>query len=531
MALRVLDQAASLKTELSASVCIVGAGIAGLIAGTRLARNKQLSIVIVESGLKAFDPSSIALNQVDNAGDHYEGSLAGRARGLGGTSLLWAGKLLPLSAQDTLPRSWLDQEGWPFDTAELDQYRQQTEAFMGVGSEPYEGDITEQVDPQAFLPRHDIDFCLRWPKRPTLKNHNLAHVFRNEINHSANLEIWLGATASHFCFDLDGKKVTSLNCINLAGKTLRVMANEYLIAAGTLESTRLLLLADRQSNHSISRDCDALGRYFNDHLGLNAATLRPRDNTLTNQTLNDRLTSTSQRHLHFELRPEVQRKDGVASAYFDVAADLPDSAALTKLKQVAQGARGGHLAFSYQDMRAILQDSPSLFKTAQWKWVRKQKYWPSNANLYLMIRIEQLPQWCNRICLSDQEDALHLPRLKLEWKKMNTDEDLFRVMIGKIDRYWKAHLSSVCDLEWNPEVLNPEVRLVDLAVDLAHPAGSTRMGTTPLNSVVDPHLRVHRLQNLSVASASVFPCSGSVNPTLTIMCLAMRAADAIAGRI
>jgi choline dehydrogenase-like flavoprotein len=160
--------------------------------------------------------------------------------------------------------------------------------------------------------------------------------------------------------------------------------------------------------------------------------------------------------------------------------------------------------------------------------MRKHYYWPSNANVYLTIRIEQLPQWHNRISLSDQKDALQLPKLKLEWKKTDADENLFRVMIEKIDRYWKAHLSDVCDLEWKPEVLNSGGGMVNLAMDLAHPAGSTRMGTRPSDSVVDPHLRVHRIENLSVASASVFPSSGSANPTLTIMHLAMRAADAIA---
>ena len=70
--------------------------------------------------------------------------------------------------------------------------------------------------------------------------------------------------------------------------------------------------------------------------------------------------------------------------------------------------------------------------------------------------------------------------------------------------------------------------MVDSAVDLAHPAGSTRMGINPRYSVVDPRLRVHRIPNLSVASASVFPCSGSANPTLTILLLAMRAADKLA---
>jgi choline dehydrogenase-like flavoprotein len=101
-------------------------------------------------------------------------------------------------------------------------------------------------------------------------------------------------------------------------------------------------------------------------------------------------------------------------------------------------------------------------------------------------------------------------------------------MVEKIDRYWNAHLSPVCDLQWRPEVLNSEVGMAGMSMDLAHPAGSTRMGTSPFDSVVDPDLRVHRIPNLSVASASVFPSAGSANPTLTVMHLAMRAADALA---
>ena len=530
MALRILDQVSSQKTELSASVCIVGAGVAGLIAATRLARNKKLRIVVVESGLKTIDPSISALNEVDSAGDNYNGSLLGRSRGLGGTSLVWSGRLLPLASHDMLPRPYLDLAGWPFDSAELDQYRQEIEAFMGVDREPYDGDVAEQLDPRAFLPRNDIDFCLRWPKRPSTKNHNLAYVFREKIGSLENLEIWLGATASHF--DSCCGKISAITCTNLAGKTLRVKANEFLIAAGTLETTRLLLLADRQSNGCISRDCDALGRYFNDHLGMNAAAIRPRDNALTNRILNDRTCLKSLRHLHFELRPEVQKKHGIGSAYFEIGRnELPDSSALAKTKQVVQRLKRGQMAVSYQDIRAILQDSPSLFWAAQWRWMRKQYYWPTNADLHIFIRIEQLPQWHNRICLSDQKDALHLPKLRLEWKKTDADEKLFRVTIEKIDRYWKAHLANVCALEWKPEVLDSEAGMVNLTMDLAHPAGSTRMGTTPSNSVVDANLRVHRIENLSIASASVFPSSGSANPTLTIMHLAMRAADAVAKHI
>jgi choline dehydrogenase-like flavoprotein len=528
MALRILNESSSPTTDLSASVCIVGAGIAGLIAATRLAQDKKRRVIVVESGLRKPEPSLSVLNEIDNPSNNYRGGMTARSRGLGGTSLLWAGTLLPLNRHDTLPRPYLNLEGWPFDIAELEAYWQEIDALMGVDAKPYDGPIAEQLDPQRFLPRNDIDFCVRWPKRPTNKNHNLAYVLRKEIQNLDNLEIWLGATVSKFCFDLSCGRIQALTAVSHTGRTLRVVASEYLLAAGTLESTRLLLLADRQSNNSISRNCNALGRYFHDHLALNAAFLRPRNPTRTNLALSDRYTFGALRHLHFELRPEIQKAHGIGSAYFNTNVELPDVSALSRANHVVQDLKRGKALVSYQDMNAIIKDSASLFWTAQWKSVRKQKYWPSNATLTIEIRVEQLPQWQNRISLSDQKDVLGVPKLQLEWGKTDAEERLFRIMVEKIDRYWNEHLAGVCKLEWISEVLKSEFRMVDSATDRAHPAGSTRMGINPLDSVVDPGLRVHRIPNLSVASASVFPSSGSANPTLTIMLLAMRAADMLA---
>jgi choline dehydrogenase-like flavoprotein len=53
------------------------------------------------------------------------------------------------------------------------------------------------------------------------------------------------------------------------------------------------------------------------------------------------------------------------------------------------------------------------------------------------------------------------------------------------------------------------------------------MGTDPAGSVVDPTLRTHDLDNCWIASSSVFPTGGAVNPTLTIAALALRVADAV----
>jgi choline dehydrogenase-like flavoprotein len=55
--------------------------------------------------------------------------------------------------------------------------------------------------------------------------------------------------------------------------------------------------------------------------------------------------------------------------------------------------------------------------------------------------------------------------------------------------------------------------------------GGTRMAADPSHGVVDAQLRVHGLDNLFVASCSVFPTGGSSNPTLTLMQITLRLAE------
>jgi choline dehydrogenase-like flavoprotein len=64
--------------------------------------------------------------------------------------------------------------------------------------------------------------------------------------------------------------------------------------------------------------------------------------------------------------------------------------------------------------------------------------------------------------------------------------------------------------------------------DIFHPGGSTRMGVNARAGVVDRDLRVFAASNLSIASAATFPTGASANPTLTIMCLALRLGDRLA---
>ena len=76
--------------------------------------------------------------------------------------------------------------------------------------------------------------------------------------------------------------------------------------------------------------------------------------------------------------------------------------------------------------------------------------------------------------------------------------------------------------------LTPDLDPWPIDQDASHHMGTTRMGTDPARSVVDANLRLHEVENVFVAGASVFPTSGCANPTFTLVALSIRLARHLA---
>jgi hypothetical protein len=70
-----------------------------------------------------------------------------------------------------------------------------------------------------------------------------------------------------------------------------------------------------------------------------------------------------------------------------------------------------------------------------------------------------------------------------------------------------------------------------LDITAYHPLGTARMGVDPLRSVVDSTHETWDVHNLFIADGSVVPSSLGVNPQLTIMAMALRAAEQVARRV
>jgi choline dehydrogenase-like flavoprotein len=63
----------------------------------------------------------------------------------------------------------------------------------------------------------------------------------------------------------------------------------------------------------------------------------------------------------------------------------------------------------------------------------------------------------------------------------------------------------------------------------SHNMGTNRMSDNPRDGVVNNYGRAHDVENLFVSDGSQFTTSGAENPTLTIVALAIRQAEHIAG--
>ena len=61
--------------------------------------------------------------------------------------------------------------------------------------------------------------------------------------------------------------------------------------------------------------------------------------------------------------------------------------------------------------------------------------------------------------------------------------------------------------------------------DSSHHMGGTIMGKSKKNSFVNKNLQIHGVKNIYICSTSVFPTSGSLNPTMTLCALAVRLAN------
>lgn len=122
----------------------------------------------------------------------------------------------------------------------------------------------------------------------------------------------------------------------------------------------------------------------------------------------------------------------------------------------------------------------------------------------------------NRIELDPEvRDEYGVPVIRVHFSYSEKDKALIR----KIEEEVRQVYSTL----QVPGASQAPLRLFTL--EAIHDAGTCRMGYDPDTSATDPYGQIHGISGLYVADNSVMPFSGTANPTLTTVALAIRTAD------
>jgi choline dehydrogenase-like flavoprotein len=291
----------------------------------------------------------------------------------------------------------------------------------------------------------------------------------------------------------DGERVTAAVYATPDGTERRQRARRFVLAAGGVETPRLLLLS-RSSDHpdGLANASGAVGRYFSDHLFAGA------DGTL------DR--PTRQNHVGFITSESHAFYDDPGRATEGTAGGIP--AAEGPLRPIKleflnyAGPSPVELALSDDEWGdALLERLRAAYGT----------------HLAVGGLVGQEPRARNRVTLDTARTDDHgNPVPDVRWGiDARTERSLRRA--NEIQRAILEAAGADVGGTVGPEDTGPSY----------HHCCTTRMTADPDRGVVDPRLRTHDVANLYVASSSVFTTPGSLNPTLTIAALALRCADAV----
>jgi len=333
-----------------------------------------------------------------------------------------------------------------------------------------------------------------------------ARAFLRPALKRSNLTLITGAHATKVIFA--DKRATGIE-IDHRGALRKLNANgAVVLAAGTVNTPQLLQLsgigpaAHLQSlGMDVVQDSPAVGHYMQDHLGINY-TFKANIPTL-NQSL---------RPWWGKLRAGMQ---------FLLAGSGPLSLSLNQ---------GGGFVKSRPDVeRSDIQLYFQAISTVTARTGTRPLLEPDPFPGYAIGISSTKPQSRGSVLIRST-DPLEHPAIRAN--AYGTEGDLAGMLAGvKLIRRLAAQ-PALAEITAEELVPGPSVQSdEDLTQDFRnrsgtvyHPCGTARMGTDPLTSVVNRRLRVHGIEGLVVADASVFPSIISGNTNAPTMMVASRAA-------
>lgn len=548
-----IDLTGSATDDLTADVCVVGAGVAGLTLAHQLI-NTGLSVVVVEGGQWEPDAAAQDLARAEFDAPHYtrDAVFAGRRRQFGGTANAWThvtkpgsgrvyARSLPGEDIDFETKSWQQVSGWPITAEDLAPWYDRAQLT-------WSGYVPAALSEPALAARPPLSLG-SGSLRTRIADYGPSDVFtlafRDDLMAADNVKVVVGSTVVSLESDRDGTAVHSAVAVRSDGRRLRIRARTFVLAGGGVENVQLLLTSEVGTPGGPGNRHDVVGRYLTDHPEFRMGSIIPADASL--------IDSIGLYDMHWvdgamvsgllTLSPQVKRDERLLNMG---AVLIPQPAAFgtdaeRSLRALHTAARNGSARAAWRAAKQVAAAPTATAAVLRMRRAKRRGHFDYGDGFvwhrggwsrpgydrtqFGVVEVhaatEQTPHQDNRVQLTDRRDHLGRRRVKvrLHWSKQDYDN------IGRSIDLFDQEISGsgIGSFQRWVEHSGPQQ---PTTTGLHHPMGGTRMSEDPHAGVVDANCRVHGTDNLFVAGSSVFSTGlGYSNPTLTVMALAVRLAE------
>lgn len=498
------------QTRLQARTCIVGTGM-GALSVARILVEAGIDVILIEAGpvtASRRDPPAI---EIDNVGRPFR---LPTTRGLevGGGTAFWHGICAQLDEIDFRQRDWVPYSGWPIRSEELAPHYHKAWDFLCGGDRSGSADVAAGLARQPAAadklqskvyqfhspPFRGKDMLMDWCRRGQARcvtNAAALRLITNEADAVRRLVVGSG------------------------DQTFSVQADVFIVAAGALETPRLLLNSQTGPEPGLRKDLWWLGRNLIDHPAAYISQVEYRDRVAGHLFSGFDIGGTVKALPGFVIDDAEQRGRALPNHTVFIRPGLSRQKIPNLELMSFLGVRG------IRDLRA--SHLKALLRDGYIRWrVLQQRLQLDCHTRYgdLFFMTEQLPNPDSRVSLSERRrDRYGYPVACVDWRLSREDVDSFgrtlEVVMESMERHPDVKSMRKDSLaDWLHSVSSA-----------AHHLGTARMAASPATGVVDENLKVFGTSNLWVCDGSVFPTAGSVNPSLTICALGHRLATHLLG--
>ena len=514
------------KEDLGAGTCgpwdviVVGAGAVGLILAVSLARAGK-RVLLLESGSRNIADAD-DLNEVIVTGRAHDGALHGRGRTVGGTTTLWGGQLTRFLPYDFDVRETMAGCIWPIGFEAVEPYYDEVAGMLGLDTR-YLTDAS--VKAALKCPKFEDQFTFevfftRWLREP-----NLARYFSADLDGTA-LSVAPVCHATQILSQPGETRIAGIKAIDSSGATRDFFAENIVLACGTIEISRLLLLTGKKSPELAWARNANVGRYFQDHLDLVVGKIELRDRRAFSDIFENILIDGRKYMPKLRMRSSALREAGCLNIAGTVRFDSSIAEDIGLLKNFVNSLlRGARIDKPWQTLKSMAALG-RVWLPIIWRYLRHRRILAmADRGISVIAHCEQRPMRDSRITLdADRVDRFGDPLARLHWvidERLQVDS--LRYFVTRLNEFLAKECKA--ELEVLPALLSGEVSILAQARDSYHQCGGARMAPSAEEGVVDADCKVFGTANLYVAGAAVFPTSSFANPTYTAMALARRLSD------